>query len=152
MIYTSYAVLFKKSIPGVESWFGKIRWIPSGHRRTRSKSTLQIILDLCIPEKVQSISQNSFPNFICIIPKSFMVFCQELRNPKKNYENKMTRKYGFQKDQAPNRIRSRNNGSNQLRTRSIGILRIRPGFPDLSESRFRIVLNLDKSPGCVYCE
>ncbi len=35
------------------------------------------------------ISQNSFPNFIYIIPKSFMVFCQELCNPKKNYENQI---------------------------------------------------------------
>ncbi len=35
------------------------------------------------------ISQNSFPNFIHIIPKSFMVFCQELRNPKRNYENQI---------------------------------------------------------------
>jgi hypothetical protein len=35
------------------------------------------------------ISQNSFPNFIYIIPKSFMVFCQELRNPKRNYENQI---------------------------------------------------------------
>jgi hypothetical protein len=34
------------------------------------------------------ISQNSFPNFIPIIPKSFMVFCQELHNPKRNYENR----------------------------------------------------------------
>jgi hypothetical protein len=42
------------------------------------------------------ISQNSFPNFICVIPKSFMVFYQELRNPKRNYENQMTGKYGFQ--------------------------------------------------------
>jgi hypothetical protein len=35
------------------------------------------------------ISQNSFPNFIYIIPKSFMVFCQELHNPKRNYENQI---------------------------------------------------------------
>jgi hypothetical protein len=35
------------------------------------------------------ISQNSFPNFIHIIPKSFMVFCQELHNPKRNYENQI---------------------------------------------------------------
>jgi hypothetical protein len=33
------------------------------------------------------ISQNSFPNFIHKIPKSFMVFCQELHNPKRIYEN-----------------------------------------------------------------
>jgi hypothetical protein len=35
------------------------------------------------------ISQNSFPNLIYIIPKSFMVFCQELHNPKRNYENQI---------------------------------------------------------------
>jgi hypothetical protein len=35
------------------------------------------------------ISQNSFPNYIHIIPKSFMVFCQELHNPKRNYENQI---------------------------------------------------------------
>jgi hypothetical protein len=35
------------------------------------------------------ISQNSFPNFIHIIPKSFMVFYQELRNPNRNYENQI---------------------------------------------------------------
>jgi hypothetical protein len=33
------------------------------------------------------ISQNSFPNFIYIFVKSFMIFCQELSNPKRNYEN-----------------------------------------------------------------
>jgi hypothetical protein len=33
------------------------------------------------------ISQNSFPNFIYIFPKSFMIFCQELLDPKRNYEN-----------------------------------------------------------------
>ncbi len=33
------------------------------------------------------ISKNSFPNFIYIFPKSFMKFCLELRNPKRNYEN-----------------------------------------------------------------
>ncbi len=32
------------------------------------------------------IRQNSFPNFIFIILKSFMIFCQELGNPKRNYE------------------------------------------------------------------
>ncbi len=35
------------------------------------------------------IGQNSFPNLICIIPKSFMVFWQELHNPKRNYENQI---------------------------------------------------------------
>ncbi len=35
------------------------------------------------------ISQNSFPNGIYIFPKSFMIFCQELRNPKRNYENQI---------------------------------------------------------------
>jgi hypothetical protein len=35
------------------------------------------------------ISQNSFSNFIHIIPKSFMEFCQELHNPKRNYENQI---------------------------------------------------------------
>ena len=50
-------------------------------------AALQIILDLCIPEK--ELAKNSFPNFIHIIPKSFMVFCQELRNPKRNYENQI---------------------------------------------------------------
>jgi hypothetical protein len=34
------------------------------------------------------ISQNSFPNLIYIIPKSFMVVCQELHNPKRNYETR----------------------------------------------------------------
>ncbi len=34
-------------------------------------------------------SHNSFPNFIYIVPKSFMVFCQELHNPKRNYENQI---------------------------------------------------------------
>ena len=35
------------------------------------------------------ISQNSFPNFIYIIPKTFMIFCQELGNPNRNYENQI---------------------------------------------------------------
>jgi hypothetical protein len=35
------------------------------------------------------ISQNSFPNLIHIIPKSFMAFCQKLHNPKRNYENQI---------------------------------------------------------------
>jgi hypothetical protein len=35
------------------------------------------------------ISQNSFPNFIYIFPKSFMIFCQELQDPKRNYENQI---------------------------------------------------------------
>ncbi len=35
------------------------------------------------------ISQNSFPNFIYIFPKSFMMFCQELLDPKRNYENQI---------------------------------------------------------------
>jgi hypothetical protein len=35
------------------------------------------------------ISHNSFPNFIHIIPKSFMISCQELSNPKRNYENQI---------------------------------------------------------------
>jgi hypothetical protein len=35
------------------------------------------------------ISQNSFSNFIFIIPKSFMVFCQELHNSKRNDENQI---------------------------------------------------------------
>jgi hypothetical protein len=35
------------------------------------------------------ISQNPFPNFIYIFPKSFMIFCQELHNPKRNYENQI---------------------------------------------------------------
>jgi hypothetical protein len=35
------------------------------------------------------ISQNSFPNFIYIFPKSFMIFCQELEDPKRNYENQI---------------------------------------------------------------
>jgi hypothetical protein len=33
------------------------------------------------------ISQNSFPNLIHIFPKSFMIFCQELQDPERNYEN-----------------------------------------------------------------
>jgi len=35
------------------------------------------------------ISQNSFPNFIYMFPKSFMIFCQELQDPKRNYENQI---------------------------------------------------------------
>jgi hypothetical protein len=35
------------------------------------------------------IGQNSFPNLIYVILKSFMVFCQELHNPKRNYENQI---------------------------------------------------------------
>ncbi len=46
-------------------------------------TTLQIILELCIPKK--SISQNSFLNLIYIFPKSFII-CQELQDPKRNYE------------------------------------------------------------------
>jgi hypothetical protein len=38
------------------------------------------------------ISQNSFPNLIYIFPKSFMIFCQELHNPKRNYENQICTK------------------------------------------------------------
>ncbi len=34
------------------------------------------------------ISQNSFPNLIYIIPKSFVVFWQELHNPKRNYKTR----------------------------------------------------------------
>ncbi len=33
------------------------------------------------------ISQYSFPNFTYIFPKSFMIFCHELLDPKRNYEN-----------------------------------------------------------------
>jgi hypothetical protein len=35
------------------------------------------------------ISQNSFPNLIYIFPKSFMILCQELSNPKRNYKNQI---------------------------------------------------------------
>jgi hypothetical protein len=35
------------------------------------------------------IRQDLFPNFIYIFPKSFMIFCQELSNPKRNYENQI---------------------------------------------------------------
>jgi hypothetical protein len=35
------------------------------------------------------ISQNSFPNLIYIMPKSFTVFCQQQHNPKRNYENQI---------------------------------------------------------------
>jgi hypothetical protein len=35
------------------------------------------------------ISQNSFPNFNYIFTKSFMIFCQELQDPKRNYENQI---------------------------------------------------------------
>ena len=35
------------------------------------------------------ISQNSFPNFIFIFPKSFMIFCQEPLDPKRNYKNQI---------------------------------------------------------------
>ncbi len=35
------------------------------------------------------ISQNSFPNFNYIFSKSFMIFCQELQDPKRNYENQI---------------------------------------------------------------
>ncbi len=35
----------------------------------------------------KSIGQNLFPNLIYIFPKSFMIFCQELQDPKRNYEN-----------------------------------------------------------------
>ncbi len=35
------------------------------------------------------ISQKSFPNFIHIISKSFVIFCQELQDPKRNYENQI---------------------------------------------------------------
>jgi hypothetical protein len=38
------------------------------------------------------ISQNSFPNLIYIFPKSFMIFCQELHSPKRNYENQICTK------------------------------------------------------------
>jgi hypothetical protein len=37
----------------------------------------------------ERISQNSFPNFIYIFPKSFMIFCQELLDPKRNYKNQI---------------------------------------------------------------
>jgi hypothetical protein len=35
------------------------------------------------------ISQNSFPNLIYIVPKSFMRFCQELQDPKRKHENQI---------------------------------------------------------------
>ncbi len=35
------------------------------------------------------ISQNSFLNFIFIFPKSFMIFCWELQDPKRNYESQI---------------------------------------------------------------
>jgi hypothetical protein len=35
------------------------------------------------------VSQNSFPNFIYIFPKSFMKFWQELRNPKRIMKTKL---------------------------------------------------------------
>ncbi len=38
---------------------------------------------------LKRISQNSFPNFTYIFPKSFMIFCQELLDPKRNYKNQI---------------------------------------------------------------
>ncbi len=35
------------------------------------------------------ISHNSFPNLIYIFPKAFMIFCQELQDSKRNYENQI---------------------------------------------------------------
>ncbi len=35
------------------------------------------------------ISHYSFPKFIYIFPKLFMIFCQELLDPKRNYENQI---------------------------------------------------------------
>ncbi len=35
------------------------------------------------------ISQNLFLNFIFIFPKSFMIFCRELKDPKRNYESQI---------------------------------------------------------------
>jgi hypothetical protein len=35
------------------------------------------------------ISQTSFPNLISTFPKSLMIFCQELLDPKRNYENQI---------------------------------------------------------------
>ncbi len=35
------------------------------------------------------ISQNSFLNFIFIFPKSFMIFCRELQDPKRNYQSQI---------------------------------------------------------------
>ncbi len=35
------------------------------------------------------ISQNSFLNLIYIFPKSSMIFCQELQDPKRNYKNQI---------------------------------------------------------------
>ncbi len=59
----------------------------SGCRLPLSGDTLQIILDLCIPKKelAKTCSQILFIQF----QKSFMAFCQELRNPKRNYENQI---------------------------------------------------------------
>jgi hypothetical protein len=37
----------------------------------------------------KKISQNSFPNLIYIFPKSFMIFYQELQDPKRNYKNQV---------------------------------------------------------------
>jgi hypothetical protein len=59
---------------------------PSGygvwlHCQSRNSPALQIILELCIPEKYLA-KTNSFPNFIYIFPKSFIIFSQELQDPK----------------------------------------------------------------------
>ncbi len=56
------------------------------NRRDISSSglaALQIILDFCVPEKELAKTRSH------IIPKSFIVFCQELHNPKRNYENQI---------------------------------------------------------------
>jgi hypothetical protein len=53
--------------------------IPNAHAHKRTANNFVFL---------KRISQNSFPNIICIIPKSFTVFCQELHNPKRNYKTR----------------------------------------------------------------
>jgi hypothetical protein len=56
-------------------------WLAGGKWPSRTANNFGL---MCSRKR---ISQNLFPNLIYIIPKSFMVFCKEPHNPKRNYEN-----------------------------------------------------------------
>ncbi len=55
-----------------------------------SNPTHNLKLFILYIKYLQSLKKNKpklVSNFIYIFPKSFMIFCQELHNPKRNYEN-----------------------------------------------------------------
>ncbi len=76
------------------SWDRQALPATQGEERGRERAKVESKIDCTannfgIMYSRKRISQNSFPNFNDIFPKSFMIFCQELIDPKRNYENQI---------------------------------------------------------------